>query len=199
MRTITIGQHTVFRRVLGAALLLLATALPAELGAQDFGRNKVAYKVIDFSVLSTEHFRIFHYPRGAPPVVDAARLLERWYAQHAALLGFGLTQPQKVILYDSFSDFQQTYAVPGLISAGEGGVTESSGNRIILALTGVPADDTHVLGHELVHAFQFQELRSAGLGPNGGPSLPTWLVEGMAEYLSLGPDDPLTAMWMRDA
>ena len=29
--------------------------------------------------------------------------------------------------------------------------------------------------------------------------LPLWFIEGMAEYLSLGPDAPLTAMWMRGA
>ena len=29
--------------------------------------------------------------------------------------------------------------------------------------------------------------------------MPLWFVEGMAEYLSLGPVAPLTAMWMRDA
>jgi Tol biopolymer transport system component len=29
--------------------------------------------------------------------------------------------------------------------------------------------------------------------------LPLWLVEGMAEYLSLGREDALTAMWLRDA
>ncbi|MBX6363311.1 MAG: PD40 domain-containing protein [Gemmatimonadetes bacterium] len=29
--------------------------------------------------------------------------------------------------------------------------------------------------------------------------LPLWMIEGMAEYLSLGRVDPLTAMWMRDA
>jgi hypothetical protein len=196
VRTTSIGHRTAIGPALLAALLLL---LPAALFAQDFGRNKVSYKVIDFSVLSTDHFRIFHYPREAPPVLDAGHLLERWYASHADLFGFGLAQPQKVMLYDSFADFQQTYAVPGLISPGEGGVTESAGGRIILALTGVPSDDAHVLGHELVHAFQFQALKSAGIGPGGGSSLPTWLVEGMAEYLSLGPDDPLTAMWMRDA
>jgi len=192
----TIGNRTVTGRVLLAAALLL---LPAALPAQDFGRNKVSYKVIDFSVVSAAHLRIFHYPREAPAVLGAAHLLERWYASHADLLGFGLGSAQKVILYDSFADFQQTYAVPGLISPGEGGVTESAGNRMILALTGVPSDDDHVLGHELVHAFQFQAMRAAGLGLSGGPSLPSWFIEGMAEYLSLGPDDPLTAMWMRDA
>jgi len=29
--------------------------------------------------------------------------------------------------------------------------------------------------------------------------MPLWFIEGMAEYLSLGPIDPHTAMWMRDA
>jgi Tol biopolymer transport system component len=29
--------------------------------------------------------------------------------------------------------------------------------------------------------------------------MPLWFIEGMAEYLSIGPDDPHTAMWMREA
>lgn len=182
-----------------ALLLALLLFFPGAISAQPFGRNKVSYKVIDFSVLKTDHFQIYHYPKEAPPVLDAAHLLERWYAQHADLLGFGLDAAQKVILYDSFSDFQQANAVPGLISAGEGGVTESLGGRILIPLTGIPSDDAHVLGHELVHAFQFAALRSSGGLSYAAVSLPTWFVEGMAEYLSLGPQDPLTAMWMRDA
>ncbi len=30
-------------------------------------------------------------------------------------------------------------------------------------------------------------------------NIPLWMVEGMAEYCSLGSFDPNTAMWMRDA
>jgi hypothetical protein len=183
-------------RVLFVILLLFSALVAA---AQDFGRNKVAWKNIDFSVLSTEHFLIYHYPKGAPAVEDAARMLEAWYARHAALFGMELAGPQKVILYDSFPDFQQANAVPGLISQGEGGVTESLGGRIVLPLTGIPADDDHVLGHELVHAFQFRVIKARGAFESAASSLPTWLVEGMAEYLSLGRDDPLTSMWMRDA
>jgi hypothetical protein len=29
--------------------------------------------------------------------------------------------------------------------------------------------------------------------------MPLWFIEGMAEYLSVGPVDPHTAMWLRDA
>ena len=114
---------------LGRTLVALLLLVPGALYAQAFGRNKVSYRPIDFSVLTTDHFLIYHYPKEAPPVLDAAHLLERWYARHADLLGFDLGGRQKVILYDSFADFQQTNAIPGLISAGEGGVTESAGGR----------------------------------------------------------------------
>ena len=49
-----------------------------------------------------------------------------------------------------------------------------------------------MLGHELVHAFQYDIL-----GTN--LNLPLWFIEGMAEYLSIGTEDPHTAVWLRDA
>ena len=33
----------------------------------------------------------------------------------------------------------------------------------------------------------------------GIENLPLWFIEGMAEYVSIGPVDPNTAMWLRDA
>ncbi|MGQ0816196.1 MAG: peptidase S9, partial [Gemmatimonadota bacterium] len=58
----------------------------------------------------------------------------------------------------------------------------------------------HVLGHELVHVFQYDLAQSpSGGGLMGMSRLPLWLVEGMAEYLSLGRQDAHTAMWLRDA
>lgn len=35
-------------------------------------------------------------------------------------------------------------------------------------------------------------------GENGAERLPLWSIEGMAEYLSIGPVDPNSAMWLRD-
>jgi hypothetical protein len=53
----------------------------------------------------------------------------------------------------------------------------------------------HVIGHELVHAFQYDLARA---GNAGILSMPLWFIEGMAEYLTLGPDHPQTLMWLRD-
>ena len=75
--------------------------------------------------------------------------------------------------------------------------------RIILPLGASLAASDHVIGHELVHAFQF-DISSQGLSSFAGAaspamSMPLWMIEGMSEYLSIGADDPQTAMWMRDA
>mgnify|MGYP005866592285 CR=1 FL=1 len=71
-------------------------------------------------------------------------------------------------------------------------------------MAGPLAETDHVLGHELVHAFQYdittpRDTKGMVIGTPGAVALPLWFIEGMAEYLSLGPEDPHTAMWMRDA
>ena len=58
-------------------------------------------------------------------------------------------------------------------------------------MSGSLADTDHVLGHELVHAFQFDltgdDPRERDGAAPGILAIPLWFVEGMAEYLSLGP------------
>ena len=185
------------------AALLLAVALTVfttSASAQYFGRNKVQYETFDFRILKTPHFDIHFYPEEADAVEDATRMGERWYERFARLFQHEFEKPKPVILYADHADFQQTNVLSGQLSEGLGGVTESLKNRVIMPLTGsYPATD-HVLGHELVHAFQYNlaEGRS-GAGIRGLSLLPLWLIEGMAEYLSVGREDALTAMWLRDA
>ncbi|HXF95116.1 MAG TPA: BamA/TamA family outer membrane protein [Gemmatimonadales bacterium] len=186
------------RILLAAALLLVA----GDARAQYFGRNKVQYESFDFKVLQTEHFRVYFYPAEREAAEAAARMAERWYARLSRLLNHELRGRQALILYADHPDFEQTNVISGEISEATGGVTESLKRRIILPLGASLAETDHVLGHELVHAFQYDITGEGGGGSSlvpGVTRLPLWFVEGMAEYLSLGPVDPHTAMWMRDA
>lgn len=185
-----------FLALLGAILL----GVPATASAQYFGRNKVQYETFDFRILKTPHYDIHFYPEEGEAVEDAARMAERWYERLARIFQHEYDQPKPIILYADHADFQQTNTLSGVISEGTGGVTESLKNRVIMPLTGSYASSDHVLGHELVHSFQFNIAQGrAGAGIRGLTLLPLWLVEGMAEYLSVGRDDPLTGMWLRDA
>ncbi len=184
--------------------LLLATTLsgtlatPAE--AQYFGRNKVQYDGFDFEVLETPHFDIHYYPEEGVAIEDVARMAERWYERFARFFQHEFEGRKPLVMYADHPDFQQTNTLQSFLGESTGGVTESLKNRVIMPMTGSYQDTDHVLGHELVHAFQYNIAQS---GPGGGlvglTRLPLWLVEGMAEYLSVGREDPLTAMWMRDA
>ncbi|HVG71567.1 MAG TPA: hypothetical protein VM819_11685 [Vicinamibacterales bacterium] len=183
------------------ALTILGSATTAQ--AQYFGQNKVQYEQFKFKVKATEHFDIYYYPEEEAAVDLAARMAERWYARLSRLLRHELSLRQPIILYAAHPHFQQTNAIQGEIGEGTGGVTEMFKRRVILPFAGGLAETDHVLGHELVHAFQYdisasEDVEGRPTGP-GILSLPLWFVEGMAEYLSLGPVDANTAMWVRDA
>ncbi|HEX8394998.1 MAG TPA: hypothetical protein VF665_21810 [Longimicrobium sp.] len=188
-----------------AALCAVAAALsPAPAAAQYFGRNKVQYQTFDFRVLRTTHFDVYYYPEEEVAARDAARMAERWYARLSQIMEYEFEQRQPLILYASHPHFQQTSALGGDIGEGTGGVTEAFKQRIILPLANAYQETDHVVGHELVHAFQYD---ISGLGRAGGGieqaaqryNVPLWFAEGMAEYLTIGPVDPHTAMWLRDA
>jgi Tol biopolymer transport system component len=183
------------------AVFLLSPALEA----QYFGRNKVQYQTFDFRIIKTKHFDVYYYPEFRGVAEESARLAERWYARLSRMLGHELKGRQPLIMYSSSPHFQQTTVLSGLIGEGTGGVTESLKRRIILPVGSSPYETDHVIGHELVHAFQYDMTSEGGPGGGGGsmnPGLarvPLWFIEGLAEYLSIGPVDPHTAMWMRDA
>ncbi|MDH4272695.1 MAG: peptidase S9, partial [Candidatus Aminicenantes bacterium] len=191
----------------GAMIFIAAFALSIlsrPLEAQYFGRNKVQYQKFDYKIIKTQHFDVYFYPEFRSVAEESARMAERWYARLSRMLNHELKGRQPLILYASSPHFQQTTALTGLIGEGTGGVTESFKRRIILPVGTSPAETDHVIGHELVHAFQYDMTSPGGPGSGGGMGMglarvPLWFVEGMAEYLSIGSVDPHTAMWMRDA
>lgn len=175
--------------------------LERDVAGQYFGRNKVQYKDLHFQVLKTEHFDIYFYPEAREGTDIAARFAERWHARLQKLFDYTLRGRQPLILYASPPDFQQTNVIPGELGEGTGGVTESVRRRIVLPLAGPLSDSDHVIGHELVHAFQYDMTTNPNAGQRqpGAGALPLWFIEGMAEYISVGPVDSNTAMWLRDA
>lgn len=187
-------QRWIATLAFAALIVLLGAAQPAD--AQYFGRNKVQYEDFDFQILETPHFSIHYYPAEHDAVVEAGRLAERWYARLSHTLDHEFRERQVVVLYASHAQFAQTNVIPGLLSDGVGGVTDGLKGRVVLPFTAGLGETDHVLGHELVHAFQRDILRRRGRSIS---TLPLWFIEGMAEYLSIGRVDPNTAMWLRDA
>ncbi len=193
------------RSAVGAALCVAGLAAPSgrPIAAQDyFGQNQVEYRHFQWRVIETEHFSVHYYPSEHAAAYDAARMAEREYARLSRLLNHEFIEKRPILLFASRADFGQNN-VTGDLGEGVGGVTEATRDRILLPFTGDLRSFEHVLAHEMTHAFQYDVFGrghvGAGLRRLAAVNPPLWFMEGMAEYLSLGPDHPLTAAVMRDA
>jgi Tol biopolymer transport system component len=167
-----------------------------------FGQNQVQYDNFKWQVLDTEHFQIYYYPEERQATWDAARMAERAYARLSRVLDHQFREKKPIMLFSSRADFGQNN-VTGDLGEGTGGVTEATRHRMLVNFTGDYRSFEHVLTHEMVHAFQY-DIFAHGKAGNGLETLaqvspPAWFMEGMAEYLSLGPSSTITNVWMRDA
>src|SRR6266850_7228952 len=140
--------------------LFLLAPLLQQMHGQYFGRKKVQYNQFDFRTLETAHFNVYYYPEEKAAVVDAARMAERWYARLSGFFNHQFTDRKPIVFYANHADFEQTNIIGGLISEGTGGVTEGIKDRVVIPLTGNYSENNHVIGHELVHAFQYDIAQS---------------------------------------
>jgi len=168
--------------------------------AQYFGQNKVRYKKLNFKVYKTPHFEIYYYMKNDSLLHRFAQESELWYTLHQQIFRDTFRKANPIILYADHPDFQQTTAIDGEIDVGTGGITEGLKNRVVMPVMETNQTTRHVIGHELVHAFQYHLLLDNDTtNTDNINNIPLWMVEGMAEYLSIGKKDAYTAMWMRDA
>jgi len=167
--------------------------------SQYFGQNKPGYEVFNYNVKKTKHFEIYSNFKNDSVIRQLAILGEYWYYAHSHVFRDTLKIVNPLLFYENHADFQQTNVSSDIIGVGTGGFTEGFKNRVVMPVSISKAQTDHVLGHELVHAFQYNMLLSDSFTLQEVGNIPLWMIEGMAEYLSLGSVDPHTAIWMRDA
>lgn len=193
-----IMSSTFLRRLIPLLVFIMISAVSVQ--AQYFGQNKVRYKNEKFKVLQTPHFELYYYLKNQKMIQKFAEDAETWYKMHQEIFRDTFLKKNPIILYNNHPDFQQTTALQGEIGVGTGGVTEALKNRVIMPVMELNNQTRHVLGHELVHAFQYHILlEKDSVGLENISQIPLWMIEGMAEYLSVGKTDAFTSMWMRDA
>ncbi len=180
-------------------MLLSLCVLQSQISfSQYFGRNKVLYQDFPFKLNQTPHFDIYNYLQNNTSKTWLTQNSEQWYLMHQQVLRDTFKERNPMIIYNSHAHFQQTRAIEGQIDVGTGGVTEGLKNRVVLPFMESNAQTDHVIGHELVHAFQYHLIKDS-MSLNALNNLPLWMVEGLAEYMSIGYIDANTAMWLRSA
>ncbi len=166
-----------------------------------FGRNKIQYKNHNWHVLSTPHFEIHFYDGSEAFAVRAGLVLEDGYRMLSEKLHETLPWKVPIILYGSHNDFLQTNVSLQNLPEGVQAFAEPSRKRIVLPFTGSYPQFAHTAIHELAHVFTFQIIYNRLLDNVFSRTslfgLPLWVMEGVAEYLSVGWDTE-TDMFVRD-
>ena len=136
----------------------------------------------DFFEQRGSHFRIFYSPDlPAQSVSTIAWKLDRAYESHRMALGGAPKGEIPAVLYSSRDKFAGTHDLTSNV------VGIFSDGKVRLPIPDEPDWEAieQTLSHEVAHAFLFDL---------GGPDIPVWLNEGLAEFLSVGPDRPTRSL-----
>lgn len=170
---------------------LIALLLIGGLQAQ-FGKNKVQYDQYNWRYIQTEHFDIYFYKGGKKLATFAAEIAEQAIRDISAVLNWRLRKRVALIVYNSHSDFQQTNVTLQYLQEGIGGFTELFKNRAVVPFDGSNHGFWHVVRHELVHVMVNDMIYGGNvqsiISGRVRLSIPTWMNEGLAEYISMGWD-----------
>ncbi|MEN8208117.1 MAG: BamA/TamA family outer membrane protein [Candidatus Fermentibacteria bacterium] len=156
--------------------------------ATSYGRNKVQTGDQDWWEIHGRHFTIYFPQGGEVPAETLLVHTERELLKLSEEFDYMPSEPIPIVLYISPGDFRQTDINPYEISQAVGGFTEFYKGRVVVPFTGYWSEFRHVIAHELNHAFIFDMLYRRSLISIITGGTPLWMMEGLAEYTSLGWD-----------
>ena len=170
------------------ALILFLPVLFAMCFATSYGRNKVQIGEQEWWEIHGRHFTIYFPQGGEIPAETLLVHTERELLKLSEEFDYMPVKPIPIVLYISPGDFRQTDINPYEISQAVGGFTEFYKGRVVVPFTGYWSEFRHVIAHELNHAFIFDMLYKRSLLNIITGGTPLWMMEGLAEYTSIGWD-----------
>lgn len=156
--------------------------------ATSYGRNKVQVGEQEWWEIQARHFTIYFPQGGEVPAETLLVHTERELLELSEEFNYMPEEPIPIVLYISPGDFRQTDINPYEISQAVGGFTEFYKGRVVVPFTGYWSEFRHVVAHEINHAFIFDMLYRRSLLNIITGGTPLWMMEGLAEYTSIGWD-----------
>ncbi|QNL21703.1 PD40 domain-containing protein [Hyphobacterium sp. CCMP332] len=155
-----------------------------------FGMNRVNYKKVDWDVFVSENFEIYYYRGGQRHARFATLYAESQFKKITDLIDFSPYTRIRLFIYNSKNDLKQSnidYSIPYYEAGGETNLVNRS---IEVAFPGTNEEFEYdlkfgiakTLINEMMYGGSFKDVvQSSYL-----LSLPTWFVDGAAEYASRG-------------
>jgi hypothetical protein len=165
--------------------LLALLALVPSAHAQSFGKNKVHYEQLQWSVLETPHLRLHFYAQEESLARSLSAFAESVTVEYDQRFRLAPKSKVPLLLYSTHHLFQQTNATPEELTESVGGLTELIKGRVLIPHNGSWARLRWVTRHELAHWYMLNKItavmKAHKRSVNWLPDL--WFTEGFAEYM----------------
>jgi len=169
--------------------LFISFTSVAQMSQDQFGKNRIQYKKIQWKLISTENFDVYYYFEGESLAPIAATHVESVFRKLESSLGYSNFNKTKVLIYNSVSDLQQSNI--GLQhGTSVGGSTNLVKPTVEVAFTGdlmnFREDLTEGIARTWIKVILFGGTFKEVLQSSYFLSLPEWYVNGASEYVAKG-------------
>ncbi len=171
-------------------LLISLQNSQAQFRDNQFGKNRVQYKKMEWNYISTTNFDIYFYDGGYDLAKLAAEYAEKDFDRITDMVGFSPYNKTKILIYNSIIDLQQSNI--GVYNQGYdvGGQTNFVRSEIELAFTGSKAAFKSELALGVADILIFEMMYGGNLKEIFQNSyllnLPEWFMAGAASYIAEG-------------
>ncbi len=171
------------------SFLSIAATLAQET-VENFGKNRIQYKIFEWKYYSSDNFDIYFYEGGNNLAKMAGAYLEEEFDRVTDVLGYQPYSKTKIFLYNSISDLQQSNVGVNENSFTIGGQTNFVKPQVEIAYPGTVSEFKDELLYRIVQMLindmmfggSITDMFQSGLLL----SLPQWFIDGAALYVAHG-------------
>ena len=171
-------------------LLLYSAAAFGQENLNDFGKNRIQYKVFNWRYFSSDNFDVYYYDNGDDNARHAITYLEDNFEEITEVIGYAPYSKIKIFLYNSVTDLQQSNVGVNESSFTVGGQTNFVKAQIEVAFPGTQ----DAFQKELVEQVTMMLINDMMFGGSLTDmfqnsyllTLPEWFMSGAARYVAEG-------------
>ncbi|MFN3530248.1 MAG: hypothetical protein ACK417_10050 [Bacteroidia bacterium] len=172
-----------------AGLLLLAqgTAAQNQPSQTFFGKNKIQYRMFEWSALNGPNFEVFYSVGGRELGVYTATIAEETIRQIEDLMNYRADGRYQIIIYNNISDLNQTNLGFELEQYNTGGLTRLGGNKVLVHFSDSRDEFLRELRVGIAKVLLFDMMYGGNIGERVQNAaliyLPDWYLNGLFAYI----------------
>jgi len=175
-----------------ALLMVLNFCALAQFNQETFGKSRIQNKQFNWQFYASDNFEVHFYEGGNRMGRLAIEYLEDEFSRIIDLLGYQPISKTRILLYNNFSDMQQSNIGINGTEFDLSGEIISNSSYVEIAYTGESETFKEALSYQITRSYIYEMLFSGSSTDFFESayllSLPEWFVEGAALYVAKGWD-----------